>query len=72
MMEYPGDFPRTPADRASILLAENAAWLARIKERGDPAHTAWAEKRVAEQNQIALASAKKAIEAPRPSPASPA
>lgn len=65
MMEYPGDVPPTPAERASLRLAASAAWLERIKAGGDPQHTASAEKHVAEQHQITLADAKKQIEAER-------
>src|SRR5437870_12966055 len=32
-MDYPGDFPPTPEERAQPRLAANAEWLARAKQR---------------------------------------
>jgi len=64
-MNYPGDCPPSPEERAALRLAANAAWLARIKEGRDAQHITWAEKRMEQDNQTALAAAKKAIEAER-------
>jgi hypothetical protein len=64
-MDYPGDVPPTPAERASLRLAANAAWLARIKEKGDATPKAWAEKLMEQDNQAALAAAQKEIAAER-------
>jgi len=36
-MDYPGDFPPTPEERAGLRLEANAAWLARAKHHDDEA-----------------------------------
>jgi len=78
-MEYPGDFPPSPEERAELRLAANAAWLARSLERraqeGDPPITLrngrvttssqLDAERIERSNQKSLAAAKKAIDAER-------
>jgi hypothetical protein len=64
-MDYPGDCPPSPEERARLRLAANAAWLARIKEGRDAQHIAWAEKRMEQDNQTVLAAAQTTIEAER-------
>jgi hypothetical protein len=78
-MNYAGDIPPTPEERASLRLAANDAWLARSKERhareGDPQYTL-RDGRVKTGSQLdsemmerdngkALAAARKAIEGER-------
>jgi peptidoglycan/LPS O-acetylase OafA/YrhL len=67
VVNYPGDIPPSPEERAELRLAANAAWLKRVKEghQDDASHIAWAEKRMQEDNAKAVAAAKKAIEAER-------
>lgn len=63
-MDYPGDFPPTPEERAAYRLAANAAWLTRINQRaGDPAGVN--EEMMKRDNRVALAAARKAIDAER-------
>lgn len=73
-MEYRGDFPPTPEERAGLRLAANADWLARAKKDGHapggpyheyPDWEALDEKTMADDNRRALAAAKQAIEAER-------
>ena len=73
-MDYPGDVPPSPEERAALRLAANAAWLARAKERGHapdgiyrehPDVERHNEQMMERDNRNALAAAMKAIEAER-------
>jgi hypothetical protein len=78
-LNYPGDLPPTPEQRAELRLAANAAWLARSLERraqeGDPPITLRDGRvttgsqldveSIERSNQKTLAAAKKAIDAER-------
>ncbi len=73
-MNYPGDFPPSPEERAALRLAANAAWLARSKERGHapdgvykdyPEFEKNDEWTMARDNQKALAAAAMDIDAER-------
>jgi hypothetical protein len=69
-MNYPGDVPPTPEERAALRLAANAGRLARAKKSGHapggayhkyPDFEALDEKLMADDNRKALAAAEKAI-----------
>ena len=73
-MNYPGDFPPSPEERAGLRLAANAAWLARAKERGHapdgvykqyPNFEQADEQMMERDNRKALAAAARDIEAER-------
>ena len=64
-MEYPGDFPPTPEQRAALRLAANAEWLARAKEDGPDWWAADAERMMERDNTKVLADARKEIERER-------
>jgi len=78
-MNYPGDLPPSPEERAELRLAANAEWLARAKQRHalegdrqvtlrDGRVTTFAQldaEMMERDNQKALAAARKAIEAER-------
>lgn len=63
-MDYPGDIPPSPEERAGLRLAANAAWLKRYKEQGQ-GNNSWAEKHAEEDDARVVAAARKAIEAER-------
>jgi hypothetical protein len=68
-VNYPGDFPSSPEERAALSLAVNAAWLARAKAGGHTQSEAaapgvWeaaAEKMMERDNATALAAARRDI-----------
>jgi hypothetical protein len=68
-VNYPGDFPPSPEERAALSLAVNAAWLARAKAGGHTQSEAaapgvWeaaAEKMMERDNAAALAAARRDI-----------
>jgi hypothetical protein len=73
-MDYPGDCPPSPEERAGLTLAANAEWLARAKQEGHapngsyskhPDFEAIDEETMERDNQKAVAAARNAIESER-------
>jgi hypothetical protein len=71
-MDYPGDCPPSPEERAASILAANAEWLVRVKQKGHapggsyskyPNFEAIDEETMERDNQRAVAAARNAIEA---------